>query len=257
MPSIFREEEFKICLLCFYIPTCDPWGQFWPQGHMYELGRGPLGDATYKYQSSRPSTFREEKLWNFCSLFLFSTCDPRGVIWTNFKEILCTKYQSCTPSNFREEEFWSFPSLFLCFNSFAPSGIIWTNFVEVHEEKLYTKYKSYKPSSFIEEEFWNFLPMFQIMTSGDRASFDPGGHQMNKFGRDPQGNATYQIWKLYTFLFHRRILKVGFFVPMFQTCDPLGKGSVLTPVASYEQLGRGPQGDARYTKYYSSRPSSF
>ena len=65
-------------------------------------------------------------------------------------------------------------------------------------------------------------------------SFDPKGHHMNKTDRGLQGDATYQKSKLYTFQFQsRRILKLVFFVPMFQLVTP-GVGSVLTPKESYE-----------------------
>ena len=58
---------------------------------------------------------------------------------------------------------------------------------------------------------------------------------MNKLGRGLQGDATYQISNLYAIQFHRKkILKMGFFVPMFQLVTP-GVGPVLTPGASYEQ----------------------
>ena len=63
------------------------------------------------------------------------------------------------------------------------------------------------------------------------------GHHMNKLGRGPQGDATYQISNLYAIQFQKRkILKMGFFVPMFQLVTP-GAGPVLTPGASYEQTG--------------------
>ena len=70
-----------------------------------------------KYQSSMQSSFREEELQNFCSLFLCSTCDrhggassdPRGILGTNLvevpKEMPHTKYQISRPFSFREEEF--------------------------------------------------------------------------------------------------------------------------------------------------------
>ena len=58
---------------------------------------------------------------------------------------------------------------------------------------------------------------------------------MNKLGRDPQGDATYKMSNLYAFQFQRKILKIGFFVPMFQLVTP-GAGLVLTPGASYEQI---------------------
>ena len=64
------------------------------------------------------------------------------------------------------------------------------------------------------------------------ASFDPKGHHVNKI--DLQGDATYRKSKLYRFQFQRRrILKLVFFVPIFQLVTP-GVGSVLTPKESYE-----------------------
>ena len=64
-------------------------------------------------------------------------------------------------------------------------------------------------------------------------SFDPMGHHMNKIDKGLQGDATYQKSKLYPFQFQRRILKLVFFVPMFQLVTPR-VGSVLTPKESYE-----------------------
>ena len=64
------------------------------------------------------------------------------------------------------------------------------------------------------------------------------------------------ISNLYAFRFQRgRILKISFFVSMFQLVNP-GTGPVLTPGASNEQLGRGPQGDAIY-QISNLLPSSF
>ena len=57
---------------------------------------------------------------------------------------------------------------------------------------------------------------------------------MNKLGRGPQGDAKNEVSKLYTFQFQRRrILKMEFFVPMFQLVTP-ADGPILTPGASYE-----------------------
>ena len=42
-----------------------------------------------------------------------------------------------------------------------------------------------------------------------------------------------------------KILKLACFVPMFHLVT-LGVEPILTPEASYEQLGRGPQGNATY-----------
>ena len=57
---------------------------------------------------------------------------------------------------------------------------------------------------------------------------------MNEIDKGPQRDAKYQKSKLYLFQFQRRrILKLVFFVPMFQLVTP-GVGSVLTPKESYE-----------------------
>ena len=65
-------------------------------------------------------------------------------------------------------------------------------------------------------------------------SFDSKGHHVNKIDKGLQGDATYRKSKLYPFQFQtRRILKLVFFVPMFQLVTP-GVGSVLTPKESYE-----------------------
>ena len=110
-----------------------------PKGHhmnnMVEVHKEMLHT---KYQSSRPSSFRVEELWNFRPLFLCSTFDPqgrasfdpRGISWTNLvevhKEMPHTKYQISTPSSFREEEFWRWASLFLCSNLWPPGwGQFW------------------------------------------------------------------------------------------------------------------------------------
>ena len=48
---VSEKKNFEVCCLCFYVPTCDLRGgaSFDPQWHhMNKLGRGPLGDATYK-----------------------------------------------------------------------------------------------------------------------------------------------------------------------------------------------------------------
>ena len=73
-----------------------------------------------------------------------------------------------------------------------------------------------------------FVPKFQLVSPGAGPILTPR-HHMNKLGRGPQGNAIYQISKLYACQFQRRrILK------MFQLVTR-GVGPVLTPGASYEQ----------------------
>ena len=64
------------------------------------------------------------------------------------------------------------------------------------------------------------------------AGFDPMGNHMNKMDKGHQRDATYQKSKLYPFQFQRRrILKMGFLLPMFQLVT-LGVGPIWTPGAS-------------------------
>ena len=98
---------------------------------------------------------------------------------------------------------------------------------------------------------------FHPVTPGDWASFDPKGHHVNKIDKSIQGDATYRKSKLYLFQFQRRrILKLVFFVPMFQLVTP-GVGSVLTPKESYEKKLIKVHKEMLNTKYQSSNPSSF
>ena len=76
--SSFREKKIEDGLLCSYVPTCGPprRGQFWPQGqNLVEV----LKEMLYtKYQSSRPSSFREEEFWSFPPLLLCFTIVTPG-----------------------------------------------------------------------------------------------------------------------------------------------------------------------------------
>ena len=75
-------------------------------------------------------------------------------------------------------------------------------------------------------------PMFHLGVPR-RGQFWPKRHHMNKLGWSQQGDATYQISKLYAFHFQRRIWKFAVFVSIVNSWP--GAGSVLTPGASYEQ----------------------
>ena len=142
---------------------------------------------------------------------------------------------------------------------FDPRGILLTNLVEVPKEMLHTKYQSSRPFSFREEELKNFRSLFLCSTC-DLPGWDqfwPQGHFMNKLGRGIQGDATYKISNLYTFQFQRRrILKTGFFVHMFRFVTPRGCASfdprdiIWTNFVEVHK-------EMLYTKYQSSRPSSF
>ena len=77
-------------------------------------------------------------------------------------------------------------------------------------------------------------------------TFDPMGHHMNKIDKGLQGDATNQISMLYPFQFQRRrILKLVFFLPMFQLVTP-GVGSVFTERNHMNKIDKGPQRDAKY-----------
>ena len=91
------------------------------------------------------------------------------------------------------------------------------------------------PESFSPQmKFYIFVPLVPTCDHQGGASFDPKGHHVNKIDKDLQGDATYRKSKLYLFQFQRRrILKLVFFVPMFQLATP-GVGSVLSPKESYE-----------------------
>ena len=82
-------------------------------------------------------------------------------------------------------------------------------------------------------EFYIFVPLVPTC-GGVGPVFDPKGHHVNKIDKGLQGDATYRKSKLYLFQFQRRrILKLVFFVPMFQLVNPW-VGSVLTPKESHE-----------------------
>ena len=70
-------------------------------------------------------------------------------------------------------------------------------------------------------EFYIYVPLVPTCNPRGGASFDPKGHHMNKIDKVLQGDATYQTSNLYPFQFQRRrILKLVFFVPMFQLVTP-------------------------------------
>ena len=107
-------------------------------------------------------------------------------------------------------------------------------------------------------KFAFFVPMFNMWPPG-RGQFWLEGHHMNKLGRGPQGDAVYQISKVYTFQFQRRIiLKMGFFVPIFQLVTPQGGASFNSNgiIWTYMYLVEVHK-EMLNTKYQSSRPSSF
>ena len=104
--------------------------------------------------------------------------------------------------------------------------------------------------------FYISVPLVPTSDPRGGASFDPTGHHMNKIDKGLQGDATYQKSMLYPFQCQRRrILKLVFFLPMFQLVTPV-VGSVFTQRNHMNKIDKGPQRNAN-NKYQSSNPSSF
>ena len=137
---VSEKKNFKVFLLCSYLSNLWPSGRgpIWPQGHHT------------KYQSSAPSSFREE---NF-EVFLFpslSLCfklvtsppppprgrasfDPRGIRRCYIPNIKPLHLLVSEKKNFEVSIF--VPMFWTCDSrsetSFDPRGIIWTLLVQVH-----------------------------------------------------------------------------------------------------------------------------
>ena len=76
-----RRRIFEVGLLCSYVPTYDPRDRisFDPKGIIWmKLIKVHKEMLNTKYQSSNPSTFREEKFWSWFSLFLCFKLWPPG-----------------------------------------------------------------------------------------------------------------------------------------------------------------------------------
>ena len=94
--------------------------------------------------------------------------------------------------------------------------------------------------------FYISVPLVPTCDPRGGASFDLTGHHMNKTDKGLRGDATYQKSMLYPFQFQRkRILKLVFFLPMFQPVTPW-VGSVLSPRSHMNKIDKSPQRDAKY-----------
>ena len=77
---------------------------------------------------------------------------------------------------------------------FSPRGI-------TQKVLLHTKYHGSTPNGFRQEDFFMFLPIYVYVEHVTPpppgwGHFWPQGYNLNKFVRDPQGDATYQLSKL-------------------------------------------------------------
>ena len=100
---VSEKKNFKVFFFVPMFQTCDPRGgaQFDPRGIIWTtLVEVHLEMLHMKYQSSAPSSFREENFWSFPSLSLCfklvtppppqwggASFDPRGIIWTILVEV--------------------------------------------------------------------------------------------------------------------------------------------------------------------------
>ena len=172
----------------------------WNKRAMMALDRSP---ESFFPQINSTSLF----LWfQVVTLRVGPVLTPKGIIWIRLikvhKEMLNIKYQSSNPFSFRKEEFWSWFSLFLCSNLW-PQGQFWPHYHHINKlgrgpQGLNTKYQSSMPSSSEKKNFEDEILCSYVPTC------DPPGwgqswpqeHHLNKLGRGPLENATYQIWKL-------------------------------------------------------------
>ena len=86
---------------------------------------------------------------------------------------------------------------------------------------------------------------FKLVTPG-WGQFWSQGASYEQIDKGLQGDATHQKSKLYPFQFQRRrILKLVFFVPMFQLVTP-GWGQFWPQRNHMNKIDKGPQRDAKY-----------
>ena len=118
-PCGFRQEEFFMFLpILIYVKHVTPGaGPFWPQGyHLNKLGRGLLGDATYKLSKLYALWFQRRRFLKFSSWkSIVSLCDLdmqwTKTIWTILKEghirIISSKFGQNPASSLGIGVIWS------------------------------------------------------------------------------------------------------------------------------------------------------
>ena len=68
-PCGFRQEDLFMFALC---KTFDPRAIFLPQGYnLNKLGRGPLGDATYKISRFLALWFQKRRFFHICPIYAY------------------------------------------------------------------------------------------------------------------------------------------------------------------------------------------
>ena len=114
---------------------------------------------------------------------------------------------------------------------------------------LHTKYQDSRPYGFRQEDFFYIFPYISLCKTCDPAAnlFWPQGYNLNKLGRGPLGDATYQISRLWALWFQRRrfFFNVFPYISLWKQCDP-GAGPFSAKGHNFNKLGRGPLGNATY-----------
>ena len=170
-----------------------------------------------KYQSSRPSTFREEEFQNLSSLFLCSNLwtprqdqswpkghhmnklgrGPQGDATYKISKLQAFQFQSRRIIKFS----FLVPTLNLWppgLDEFWPQGHFMNKIGKGPQGDAHTKYQISTPSSCTEEKIWRWASLFLCsnLWPPDRGQFWPQGHHMNKLGRGHQGDAIHHVSKL-------------------------------------------------------------
>ena len=100
------------------------------------------------------------------------------------------------------------------------------------------------------------VPISELVSPPGQVKFLPQGHQINKHGKGPLGDDTYQISNFYAFHFQRRILKFSFFVPMFKFVHP-HSGASFDPMGNHITNLVEVHYDILHTKNQNSKSSIF
>ena len=86
--------------------------------------------------------------------------------------------------------------------------------------------------------------------------FYPQGHDLNKLGRGPPGDAKYQISRLYAIWFQTRRFFMFYYISLRKTCDPRG-GAIFGPRGMFSTSLVDDYKMMLNTKFKCSRPGGF
>ena len=98
---------------------------------------------------------------------------------------------------------------------------------------LHTKYQGSRPYGFRQEDFFQWFPSISICKQFDlgRVHFWPKvqciimQHNLNKLGRGPLGDASYQISSSRPCSFRLKEFKCFPYISLCKACDPVAPGA--------------------------------